>query len=283
MIKKQEDLIKKVDWDVLIILDACRYDYLKRVYHKYLNGHLEKVLSPASHTSEWRGKIFTKEDFKEVVYISANPYINSKVPVDEFDARDKFAEIVDVWDFGWDRNLGTVPPEVVSQELEKAIETHSKKIIAHYLQPHAPYLNLGIGAFGGSIPEKGRSFDWIVGRSLSWIERKIFLPLTLLRWMYLLRLSLGIGAGAERETYARIGLRGLRENYKKNLRAVLISVSKLISKPSFKERNIVITSDHGELLGDSIPIFAGSKNRIGHVSESRNPILQEVPWLEVSD
>lgn len=44
-------------------------------------------------------------------YISANPYINSKVAVGGFNAKNHFHRIVDVWRTGWDGELGTVHPK----------------------------------------------------------------------------------------------------------------------------------------------------------------------------
>ena len=66
------------DWDVIIILDACRYDYFKKTYPKFLKGKLKKVQSIASNTPGWLKKTF-KDIYKNIVYVSANPHINSKM------------------------------------------------------------------------------------------------------------------------------------------------------------------------------------------------------------
>ncbi|KXB07236.1 hypothetical protein AKJ52_00715, partial [candidate division MSBL1 archaeon SCGC-AAA382C18] len=73
---KQVNLIKEKEWDCLIILDACRFDFFREVYKNYLDGELYKVISEGSQTSEWVRKTFRKEYF-EAVYVSANPYVNS--------------------------------------------------------------------------------------------------------------------------------------------------------------------------------------------------------------
>jgi hypothetical protein len=67
-------------WDYLIVLDTCRYDYFLKLFDGFLQGKLEKVYSPASCTVEWCIKSYTK-NYKDVVYVSANPYINSKARV----------------------------------------------------------------------------------------------------------------------------------------------------------------------------------------------------------
>ena len=64
------------DWDYLIILDACRYDYFEQTFQSYLDGRLEKKLSVGSSTREWRLKNFT-EYYPDTIYISSTPFINS--------------------------------------------------------------------------------------------------------------------------------------------------------------------------------------------------------------
>ena len=54
-----EKFVMTENWDYLIILDACRYDYFKKYYNKYLTGGiLEKAISPATWTLEWAEKNF---------------------------------------------------------------------------------------------------------------------------------------------------------------------------------------------------------------------------------
>ncbi|MHA1210691.1 MAG: hypothetical protein ACTSP1_16415 [Candidatus Freyarchaeota archaeon] len=108
----REISIMNEEWDYLIILDAWGYDYFSNLYIDYLQGELEKVYSPASCTPEWRKKSF-KGYYKDVIYISANPYINSKVEIEGFSAKNHFSKIIDVWNWGWDEKLGTVHYGVV--------------------------------------------------------------------------------------------------------------------------------------------------------------------------
>jgi hypothetical protein len=64
----------------------------------------------------------------------------------------------------------------------------------------------------------------------------------------------------------------VREAYKGNLAYVLREAEKLIK--GLQPRKCVITSDHGELLGEG--------GRWGHPSFDSGPILREVPWLEIT-
>ncbi|RLI40718.1 hypothetical protein DRO69_12530, partial [Candidatus Bathyarchaeota archaeon] len=132
-------------WDFLIILDACRYDYFKDVYRNYLDGNVKKAISPALHTMDWLNKVFP-DFYDDIVYISANPYINSKIEVTDqyglkFDGKRHFFEVVDVWKWEWDFKLGTVPPHNVNEALFKYGHNKNKRFIIHYIQPHEPYIS----------------------------------------------------------------------------------------------------------------------------------------------
>ena len=59
------------DWDNLVILDACRYDYFAE--QSNLNGTLTTRISRASATREWVRANFTDRQLHDVVYVSANP------------------------------------------------------------------------------------------------------------------------------------------------------------------------------------------------------------------
>ncbi|KXB04317.1 hypothetical protein AKJ48_03015, partial [candidate division MSBL1 archaeon SCGC-AAA261O19] len=92
------------EWDNLIILDACRYDYFERICDNYLSGNLKKVISPGSGTSEWLRRVFDNKKFDDIVYVSANPFINPRGSnlVEGFNGRECFYKVIDVWDRGWD-------------------------------------------------------------------------------------------------------------------------------------------------------------------------------------
>ena len=137
--EKQEDLIQKVNWNVLIILDACRYDYFKKVYKDYLDGDVKKVLSPATRTIPWLKNVFHGR-YDDIVYVSANPYINSIKELQGFDAKRHFLKIIDVWNWWWDEERDVVHPSKVNQASLEAKSDHPhKRLIIHYIQPHAPY------------------------------------------------------------------------------------------------------------------------------------------------
>jgi hypothetical protein len=109
------------NWDYLIILDAGRFDFFNDLYRNHLNGNLKKAISPATTTMMWLNKVFT-DFYEDIVYVSANPYINSRIAVTDqyglkFEGKKHFFKVVDVWKFGWDERLGTVHPNSVNDAI----------------------------------------------------------------------------------------------------------------------------------------------------------------------
>ena len=46
--------VMEEEWDYLIVLDACRYDYFEQMYREFFNaGVLLKKISLGSGTSDW--------------------------------------------------------------------------------------------------------------------------------------------------------------------------------------------------------------------------------------
>lgn len=121
------------DWDNCIILDACRYDMLKR---SNLPGVLESRISRASATTEFLRANFLGRDLRDTVYVTANPQLDRH---DEIEAG--FHAIIDVWRDGWDDEYRTVRPEVMADATISAAEEHpNKRILSHFIQPHYPFI-----------------------------------------------------------------------------------------------------------------------------------------------
>jgi hypothetical protein len=125
------------DWDTLVILDACRYDYF--VEQSTLDGTLESRISRASATREWVHANFTDRQLHDVVYVSANP--NYRKVADDIGA--EVHAYIDVWQ---DDNLvgeqnTIVPPETVTEHALDAAEQYpNKRLLVHYVQPHYPFI-----------------------------------------------------------------------------------------------------------------------------------------------
>jgi hypothetical protein len=193
------------DWDNLIILDACRYDIFKK-YTRF-EGKLSKVVSAGYYSWEFIEANFVGKELHDTIYITANPY-SSKLDGSVFF---KIINLIDKWD----DQTGTVLPGVVTRKaLEVAVEYPDKRLIIHYMQPHAPY----IGSVQSEFMQQGISTEMKEGV-----------------WIF----------DAVREGI--INSEMLLKSYVENLQIVEKSVEFLISNLGGKT---VISSDHGENLGE---------------------------------
>lgn len=276
-------------WDYLIVLDACRYDYFSKLYKFYLKGEIKKAYSTGACTWEWLKKSFP-EYYNDVVYVSANPYINSKIDIKGvFNAKNHFFRVIDVWDWGWDEILGTVHPRKVNETVQKIKDKYwDKKFIIHYLQPHEPYLTY-VHNTGYSPPKitcdtidfqykkdqnkrTMKMFKNIWGVSIFLINKFDLLGKKPWWKTWKIRKFLNLPPKTPMEfVLRRVGDTGLRQLYLENLKIVLEHVAELVEMLSGV---ILITSDHGELLGEDGCYDHG-------VFGSTNPLIREVPWFRI--
>lgn len=140
------------------------------------------------------------------IYISANPQTHV------VGIENKFFETERLYNKKWDEEYKTVLPEdVVNKTLEIKKEYPDKRIISHFLQPHAPYIgDKKIRNDQGEIIEAKDMWDEIRFRN------------------------------------EKVSKKKLTKCYQKNLEMVLKSITKL---GKINEK-VVITSDHGELFGE---------------------------------
>lgn len=214
--------IHEEDWDNLIILDACRYDYFKKCCE--IPGELEYRISRGSQSKEFIRGNFTDVRAYDTVYLSDNPWygrlhedIGSELHHFSFCKRDAFD--------------GTVSyPSTVT---ETAVEYHetfpNKRLIVHYMQPHAPF------------------FDSDGNELYRWPSDEISCDPT-----------------------------ELKESYTRNLRLVLSEVEELLSDLVGKT---VVTSDHGELLGERLPPCPF--RQFQHPGGIYRKELVQVPWFKI--
>ena len=101
---KTVDVILGREWDILIVLDACRYDVFKVLFGKTFK--VEKAVTEGTCTIEWFYKTFTvnNADMKDVIYISGSPYIGRHtIRHDnmEYNPLRHFANVVEVWKYAF--------------------------------------------------------------------------------------------------------------------------------------------------------------------------------------
>ncbi|QIO20909.1 hypothetical protein [Haloarcula sp. JP-L23] len=120
--------LEQEDWDVVIILDACRADTLQQE----ANWPVQTVRSPASCTRGWIERIGQAGTLSEARVVSANPKYF------EFESGAK--EVEPYWETHWDNNLQTVPPEPILDRVTELISAGESPVVGHLLQPHWPYV-----------------------------------------------------------------------------------------------------------------------------------------------
>lgn len=223
------------EWDVLVVLDACRYDYFEELHD--FEGTLQKRRSRGSSTSEWLEENFT-DYYDDIVYVSANPRI-SDTEVDGFRGTDHFHEVRNVWKSNWDPDLNTVKPaDVTDAAIRLRAEYPDKRLVVHYIQPHAPWIGETRLSDRDTTIEDPTPSEWIeTGKT----------------WGTMLN------EGKPEAT--------VRQAYEDNLGLVLEEVKRLVDSLGGR---IVVTSDHGECFGEK---FFIEHPRGIHVDE-----LVAVPW-----
>ena len=207
--KFRYDQVRVIDeeWCNLIVLDACRYDLFEE--ENQLNGRLESRYSLGTHTVDWLKSNFN-EKLEDIVYISGNPQVSSYNLKKWTNFKNPFYHLEKVWDYGWDEEQNTVPPEEVVEATRKLKQEYpNKRFIIHFLQPHPPFIG------EGTINTTKR-------------QNRI---LNSLDWKPILN---------------EFSIEEIKESYRKNLQITLKQIRKLKDL----EGKTVITADHGEMYGE---------------------------------
>lgn len=207
------DPVLDADWEVLVVLDACRADVFKEVIDE---GHYEHVpagevkISPASSSQEWLTEVFRNAPdtaLMDLAYVTGNPYAS------ELDAA-RFAYIDHVWRDGWDDELGTIPPSpITDRAIARWRQEDLQRMVVHYMQPHFPSLASDI--------DDGIALDTFGEASLSvWNDLR----------------------------YSHLDIDAAWAAYRGNLEIVLEEVESLVN--NLAADRVVITADHGNAFGE---------------------------------
>lgn len=233
------------DWDVLVILDACRHDLMEEVVEEEDYEFLKPVnscYSAAGTSNEWMNKNFGKkysDEAKETAMVTGNPY--SDTNLDEKD----FKVLEEAWEYSYDKEKEAVLPRPITNSAIKIHrEEDPEKMVIHYMQPHYPFLNYDNLSEGFSLERFGREI-----RKSVWSE-----------------LLLG-----------NISREKLWEAYKDNLKEVIEEVK--ILRENIDAEKMVITADHGNAMGTP---FSEEKFIYGHVEGLKIEPLRKVPWIETT-
>ncbi|QKY15560.1 hypothetical protein [Halorubrum sp. CBA1229] len=231
------------DWDNLILLDACRYDYFKEENH--IEGDLEPVVSKGSRSWEFMMKNFEGNDLSDTVYVTANPFADQL-------SDDIFYTVEPVF-HDWYDDAGTVRPEKIVEAARSAQELYpQKRLIIHFMQPHDPYL----GNTGAELRDRFNLHGWNKYHGHNNKEH-----------------SQSGNSVWDKVKTGEISHETLRTAYRENLNLVLEHADTLVTE---LDGRTVITADHGELLGDQ---WIGPQ--YGHPGGVYTEDLCIVPWLVI--
>jgi hypothetical protein len=229
------------DWDNLLILDACRYDFFQEINH--LPGKLQSHYSLGSSSPEFVRANLRNSDLHDVIVVSANGWYK-KIREEHEDIAGRLHDLILVSNDGEKSAVSSIDtvrpnrewilPEAVTERALEANEQYpNKRLLVHYHQPHTPYIGPTGKEYNDELPQK---FD---GK-----ER--------------LQTSLDI----------------LRQAYRENLEIALEEVETLGADLVGKT---VVSADHGELLGErGLPLPV---RQYGHPDRTYVEELVKVPWF----
>lgn len=233
------------DWDNLLILDACRADFFTE--HNEIDGELQTVVSRGSASWEFLTANFAGRELHDTILVTANPFVEKLSDDVFFDVC--YAELFE----RWDDSLKTIPPEtVVEATLQKNKQHPDKRLIAHFMQPHAPY----VGSTGRELYER---YEFGVFNPDMKGNEGFTVP------------EAGIPQAVEE---GPIREEELRQAYAENVQIAIKHAARLVERLNGRS---VVTADHGEMLGERELV----RKRYGHRDNIYTPELRIVPWLIV--
>ncbi|QSX00164.1 hypothetical protein [Haloterrigena alkaliphila] len=251
--------IMEADWDNLLILDACRFDYLAK--HNSIAGELDSAVSVASTSNEFVEKTFAGKTFHDTVYVSANGFSHHLEDGTFHEFVSTYPESQrDTLDSELYRNYR---PEIVRENALEAHERHpDKRLLVHFMQPHGPYF----GPKAEALRERLRTNHGL--RFSAWSDDTTVTSR-----------SDGMVYLMDAAEAGYVSPSELQEVYVENLTLVLEHVEALLEGLDGKT---VITADHGELLGESTNLYSRvTGDRYEHPGYVWTPELRLVPWLVV--
>lgn len=205
------------EWDVLIVLDACRVDLVDCVDSDYdWIDDYGSIKSVGGDSYTWMKNTFSEEHAEKInntAYVTANPHsekvFNRHNSIDISD----FQVLRELWKSEWNSNIGTVEPGVVSDHgITIKRNKDPQRLILHYMQPHFPSIP---DPMGSNINLDNISWDWSVWEQLKQGE---------------------------------VTSNKVWEAYENNLRYVLGSVDIILH--NIDAEHVLVTSDHGNALGE---------------------------------
>lgn len=228
------------DWDNLVLLDACRYDYFKK--YTSFEGELSRVVSKGRGSWEFIRENYLGRQFHDTVYLTANPRAERL-------EQDVFFTVETLHD-RWDETLGTVPPASVTEAALEAQERFpNKRLIIHYMQPHVPHLGQTAEKLRAEHQNSESAQTPVIDGDEIRDNSKLMFDLY---------------------NEGEITQSELRQSYIETLEIVESHVKDLVAELKGKT---VISADHGENLGE----MRYGMSLTGHGPQSKE--IRFVPWM----
>lgn len=257
--------VYKRDWDVLVLLDTCRVDALRAVQDEYdFLEDIQEVWSIGSTSKEWVEQTFVHkyaDEIAETAYITGNPFSNTLLGSRK---RTEYGSTHGTWieQVNWVNSI--IRDDIVDGESLGHLEP-----LWGTTGPDAP--------FQRSQHPKALTDYTIKAARTGEYERVIS--------HYMQPHSPYFASSTEYEELAdhekypfKVLKEGTQEEkqtvwkaYLDNLRYALDHVETLLENV---DGTVVITADHGELLGDHRMYY--------HMPGNPHPKLKKVPWVKVN-
>lgn len=242
------------EWDVLVVLDACRFDLWQDVAPGY-GLQIQSVMSNATCSYDWIQRNFNRSeyDLSTVSYISGNPFADhSSETLQSTDVhKTELQHFLPLYKSQWGSIDGTevetIPPQPITNHAiatwRQRKEVDIDKMVLHYMQPHQPYR---------SRPDWDR-----IGKNLKDLAHDLN-PNGASAWQMARR--------------GEISINELWDAYRDNLEWVLDDVTQRLL--TNLDASVVITSDHGNAMGE--------RGDWGHPAGAIAPEVRRVPWVSVA-
>ncbi|MFD1562999.1 hydrolase [Haloarchaeobius amylolyticus] len=244
-----DETVLEREWDVLVLLDACRVDLMAEVATEYdwLPSPAEieagAIDSVAGSSKEWMRRTFTPAHaatLEQTAYVTGNPF-SAAVLGDNH----PLGLVDEVWRYAWDDDAGSIRPEpITDRAIGVCRDGDFDRVIVHYMQPHVPFLDRP-DLHAGYRPDDWGSPDSVVDPDETGVDV----------WGRVRRGELN-----RDEVWAA---------YADNLRVGLDAVATLRRNV---DGTLVVSADHGNAMGE-----------LGIWGHPDRPVssVRRVPWIEL--
>lgn len=209
----QHERLNRLDWDVLLVLDACRQDALQRA----TDWPIGACTSPATTTDDWLAVAAHSRILKGATVASSN----SLYAEHDLGLR----KLHQLWETEWVDRLGNIPPEPVLARVDEFVTDGHTPVAGHVGPPHAPY----IARVGG---------EWL----------PIFPEITEWQWDPRREEFDQLSQQAAMAT-GLVDLNRAVRGYQASVQSVWEVASEYVAQWTRRGLTVVVTADHGETFG----------------------------------